>query len=138
MRKLQQTKRDRSIVLQMWIDPHDSTEGPVLRAMDAIRQRHPDLSTKQILMQAVIFTAEHDGIEVERPMSMIQISQMFKSILQKLDGLVTGGQISRQDATDFVQMAQDQGLKFEDLDPVAQSLARNYVGFSLNDDEDED
>lgn len=138
MRKLQQTKRDRSIVLQMWIDPHDSTEAPVLRAMDAIRQRHPDLSTKQILMQAVIFTAEHDGIEVERPMSMIQISQMFKSILQKLDGLVTGGQISRQDATDFVQMAQDQGLKFEDLDPVAQSLARNYVGFSLNDDEDED
>lgn len=139
MRKLRQTKRDRSVVLQMWIDPEEPDEAPVLRAMDAIRQRHPDLSTKQILMQSVIFTAAHDGIEVERPLNMIQISQMFKSILQKLDGLVTGGQISRQDATDFVQMAQDQGLKFEDLDPVAQSLARNYVGFSLNDDdEDED
>lgn len=69
---------------------------------------------------------------------MIQISQMFKSILQKLDGLVAGGQISRQDASDIVGMAQAQGLRFEDLDPVAQSLARNYVGFSLNDDEDDE
>lgn len=138
MRRLHQTVRERSQVYQMWIDPHNLDEAPVLRAIETIRQRHPDLSTKQILMQSVLFTAERDGIEVERPMNMGQIGQMFKFILQKIDGMVSMGQITRQDARAIVGVAQDQGLNFDDLDPVAQSLARNYVGFVMDDDEDED
>lgn len=138
MRKLKQRKRDRQVVLQMWVDPLDKDEAPVLQAMEAIRRKHPELSTKQILMQSVLFTADRDGIEVEKPMSMGQISSMFKSILQKLDGMVSGGQITRQDASDIVTMAQSQGLRFDDLDPVAKSLAQNYVGFALNDDDDEE
>lgn len=137
MRKLKQRKRDRQIVLQMWIDPIDQDEAPVLRAMDTIRQRHPGLSTKQILMQSVVFAAERDGIAVEKPMSMGQISIMFKSILQKLDSLVSGGQITRQDMHGIVEIAQEAGVRFEDLDPVAKSIAGNYVGFALSDDDEE-
>lgn len=88
-------------------------------------------------MKSILWAAENDGIEVDKPVSMTQINKMFKKIIAKMDGMVANGQITSSQATELTEMFESQ-VRFEDLDAVSRSLASNYTGFQLNqDDEDE-
>ncbi len=136
MRKLDKTKRDRQKVIQAWLDPLNGDEKAVLDAVEKLRAKH-NIPTKQIIMQSILFAAQHDGIEVNRPVSMSQITKMFKSLTAKIDNLVESGHMTSGQATQLAQMFESE-VRFEDLDPVSRSLASNYTGFVLNDDEDED
>ena len=39
-------------------------------------------------------------------------------------------------AAGLIQMIQPEGLRYEDLDPASRSLANNYTGFEMNDDDE--
>lgn len=137
MRKLKQTKRDRQQVVQAWLDPFNADEKAVLTAVERLREKH-NITTKQVIMKSILWAAENDGIEVDKPVSMTQINKMFKKIIAKMDGMVANGQITSSQATELTEMFESQ-VRFEDLDAVSRSLASNYTGFQLNqDDEDED
>lgn len=135
-RKLKQTRRDKSILLQAWFNPTIPEEAAVLNALSEIQNKHPELTNKAIIAYSIAFTAEKDGIEVQMPVSGTQIMKALKNILSKMDGLVASGHMNRHDAAAFVDFAQEAGVKFDDLDPIARSVANNYTGFDFDEDED--
>lgn len=94
------------------------------------------ITTKQAIMQSIICAAKHNGIEVETPYSMSVISQMFRAIIEKIDGMVIAGHMPMAQASELVSVFGGDNIRYEDLDPAARSLAANYVGFQLEDDED--
>lgn len=134
-RKLNQTRRDKSTLIQAWFNPSIPEENEALKAIDQIRLKHPELSNKAIIAYSVIYAAEKDGIEVQSPVSGTQIMKSLKSILSKLDNLVSNGHMTRQDAAQFVGFAEQAGVKFEELDSTTRSLARNYTGFDFEDED---
>lgn len=133
--KYNQTRRDKSTLLQAWFNPEVPEEAEVLNALKHIRIKHPGLTTKAIIAYSVTFTAEKDGIEVQTPVSGTQIMKALKKILSKMDGLVAGGHMSQNDARAFIGLAESAGVNFEDLDPIARSVANNYTGFDFDEDE---
>lgn len=137
MRKLKETKRDRQKVIQAWLDPNNHDENEVLKAVNRLCDKH-SMTTKEVIMKSVLWAAQQDGIEVDRPVSMTQITRMFKTIIGRVDGLVSSGAMTTAQATELTAMFQDEGIQFEDLDPVSRSLANNYTGFTLNEDEDDE
>lgn len=135
-RKLKQTRRDKSTLLQAWFNPGIPEEAEVLTALGRIQERHPELTNKAIISYSLLHTAESDGIEVQTPVSGTQIMKALKRILSKMDNLVTTGHMTQNDAAAFVGFAQEAGVKFDDLDPISRSVARNYTGFDFDEDED--
>lgn len=135
-RKLKQTRRDNSTLLQAWFNPANPDEAEVLIALQRIQDKHPELSNKAIIAYSIMHTAESDGIEVQTPVSGTQIMKALKRILAKMDNLVSAGHMTQNDAAAFVGFAQEAGVKFDDLDPIARSVANNYTGFDFDDEED--
>lgn len=134
-KKLNQTKRERSKLIQAWIDTGNDDELRVLHALDKLCDKR-NINVRQAIMQSILFTAEHDQLTVEKPYSMIAISRMFKSILEKIDNMVSSGAMQHSQASDLVSAFGGSGVSYEDLDPAARSLASNYVSFNFEDDED--
>jgi hypothetical protein len=137
VRKLNTTKRDRQKVIQAWLDPNNYDENEVLKAVNRLSEKH-NMTTKAVIMKSILWAAQQDGIEVDRPVSMTQITRMFKTILGRVDNLVTTGAITNAQASELTAMFENEGVQFEDLDPVSRSLANNYTGFTLNEDEDDE
>jgi hypothetical protein len=135
-RKLSQTRRDKSTLLQAWFNPAIPEEAEVLNALRLLQGKHPELTNKAIIAYSVMYTAEKDGIEIQLPVSGTQIMKALKKILSKMDGLVAGGHMSQHDAAAFVGLAESAGVRFEDLDPISRSVANNYTGFDFDEDEE--
>jgi hypothetical protein len=134
VRKLKQTKRDRQQVIQAWLDPFNPDEKAVLTAVEKLREKH-SISAKQVIMKSILWAAEQDGIEVDRPVSMAQITKMFKKIMGALENMVANGQMTSAQASEISQMFESE-VRFEELDPLSRSLAGNYTGFDLNEDDE--
>lgn len=135
-RKLKETRRDKSILLQAWFNPGIPEEAEVLSALSRIRDKHPELTNKAVIAYSLLHTAKADGIEVQMPVSGTQIMKALKRILAKMDNLVTNGHMTQNDAAAFVGFAQEAGVKFDELDPIARSVANNYTGFDFDEDDD--
>lgn len=134
--KLGQTRRDKSTLLQAWFNPTIPEENEALEALRQIKKKHPELTNKMVIAYSLIHTAESDGIEIQKPVSGIQIMKALKKILSKMDSLVAGGHMTQNDAAAFVGLAESAGVKFEDLDPISRSVANNYTGFDFDEDEE--
>lgn len=134
-KKLSETKREREKVIQAWLDLSNPDELRVYNAFLKLREKH-NMTTKQVIAQSILFAAEQGGIDTQKPYSMIVISEMFKNILEKIDGMVLSGNMPKSQASELVSVLGGSGIQYEDLDTTARSLASNYVGFQLEDDED--
>lgn len=131
-----ETKRENERLVQAWFHEKSPDDAEVLKALDIMREKY-GWTVKQVISRSILITAQSKGVAVDTPLSMTQINRMFKKILGKIDGLVSSGQLSHEQAANLSPLFGEE-LRYEDFDPLAKSLTGNYTGFQLDDSEDED